>query len=62
MYCTYYTVLSLSGQAAEEEHEFVVDISYSVELHGLAMVTSSGKVAFITGQSARFQPEVRTGS
>ncbi len=39
--------------------DFIADISYSMELHGLAIVTSSGKVAFITGKTARFQPNVR---
>ena len=42
------------------EPDCVVDISYSLELHGLAVVLSSGRVAFLTGKTARFLPDVST--
>lgn len=43
-----------------ETLESVVDVSYSYELHGLAIVLSSGKVAFVTGSTAKFEPQVST--
>ena len=40
------------------ELESVIDISYSVEQHGFAIVLSSGRTAFVTGKSAKFEPKV----
>ena len=58
--CAFTLSLSLSlslGQVLESS-ETVVDISYSFELHGFAIVLSGGRAAFVTGKSARFDPEV----
>lgn len=43
------------------EPDCAVDISYSLELHGLAVVLSSGRVAFLTGKTARFLPDSLRG-
>jgi hypothetical protein len=44
-----------------DKAESVVDISYSPDLHGLAVVLSSGKVAFVTGKTAKFEPQLLQG-
>ena len=41
-----------------EELQSVVDMSYSNELHGFAIVLSNGKTAFVTGKTAKFEPKV----
>lgn len=52
--------LSLSLPPAQPlgELESVIDVSYSVEQHGFAIVLSSGRTAFVTGKSAKFEPKV----
>ena len=52
--------LSLSLPPAQPlgELESVIDILYSVEQHGFAIVLSSGRTAFVTGKSAKFEPKV----
>ena len=38
----------------------VIDVCYSPELHGMSVVMRDGRGAYLTSQSARFEPNVNT--
>jgi hypothetical protein len=40
----------------------VVDVCYSPELHGMSIVVANGRGAFVTSQSARFEPQLLQAS
>ena len=49
---------SLPLSLLTETESCVVDVCYSPELHGMSVVVASGKGAFLTSRSARFEPNV----
>ena len=48
-----------SDGGGESSASIVEDVCYSPELHGMAVVMGNGRAAFLTSQSARFEPSVR---
>ena len=52
------SLLPPSLTAEAESCVNVVDVCYSPELHGMTIVVANGRGAFITSQSARFEPHV----
>ncbi len=65
-YCVWCTVhvhvcTSTSGQTLGEVEVCTKDVAYSPEVHGLSVVLSDGRAAFISAKSARYEPQVAIG-
>ena len=50
--------LTNSGQPLGEVKVTTLDVDYKAEMHGLSVVLSDGKGAFISAKSARYEPQV----
>jgi hypothetical protein len=49
---------SAKDGGGESSASIVEDVCYSPELHGMAVVMGNGRAAFLTSQSARFEPSL----